>query len=158
MSLIKDGKLSENTLSLIADDQALDGVDTGIVSLERWLELSNTAQFGVLLPNTVDVNEIWPQIKNASVIALEFPAFADGRAYSQARVLREQKKFSGEIRATGQAVVRDQLHFMQRCGINAFELREDQDADACIKALTVDFSTAYQSATDSIQPIYVRRR
>ena len=57
-----------------------------------------------------------------ALVALEFPKFTDGRAYSQARLLRERYGYRGEIRAVGD-VLRDQLRFMARSGFDAFELR-----------------------------------
>ncbi|WP_240433631.1 DUF934 domain-containing protein [Solimonas sp. K1W22B-7] len=90
------------------------------------------------------------------LINLEFPGFADGRAYSQARILRDRHGYRGEIRASGGAVVRDQLHGMARCGINSFELRADQDPQVCLAAFE-DFGLAYQPAADGALTVLRRR-
>ena len=58
-----------------------------------------------------------------------FPSFRDGRAYSQARLLRERHGYDGELRATGQ-VLRDQFVFMLRAGFDAFEVKKESDAEA----------------------------
>jgi uncharacterized protein (DUF934 family) len=79
-------------------------------------------------------------------VALSFPTFKDGRAYSQARLLRERYGFRGELRATGQ-VLRDQLLFMHRAGFDAFELSKDADAPVFVQALT-RYSLFYQPAGD----------
>ena len=66
-----------------------------------------------------------------SLIAAEFPGPAEGRGYTQARQLREQWEFTGELRATGY-VRRDQLFFMARCGFNSFELPDiDMEGALC---------------------------
>jgi uncharacterized protein (DUF934 family) len=110
----------------------------------------------VLIPNTEDVAGLWSELKDRPFIAVLFPAWSDGRAFSQARVLRERFAYKGEIRATGD-VARDQLQFMQRCGINAFEIRADQDPALCLKSLR-DFDVAYQRAADSLQNVWAARR
>ena len=85
---------------------------------------------------------------------LAFPHFKDGRAYSQARLLRERYGFAGEIRARGE-ILRDQLYFMARCGVNAFEFSNTSTlgADAALN----EFSFVYQSAADKAQPAWRRR-
>ena len=89
------------------------------------------------------------------MIALEFPNFKDGRSYSHARLLRERFGFRGELRAVGD-VLRDQLFFMRRCGIDAFQVREDKDADDALKGLS-GFTVKYQTAADKEPPIYKTR-
>ncbi len=88
-----------------------------------------------------------------STIILDFPAFKDGRAYSQARLLRERYGYSGEIRARGD-ILRDQLLFMARCGFDAFEYQGDV---ASAEAAMREFSFAYQSAADQAAPVWRRR-
>ncbi len=73
-------------------------------------------------------------LEGLALVALRFPKFSDGRAYSQARVLRGRHGFRGEVRAVGD-VLRDHLLFMQRCGFDAFLLREDQEAEEAGAAL-----------------------
>lgn len=89
------------------------------------------------------------------MIALEFPNFKDGRSYSHARLLRERFGFRGELRAVGD-VLRDQLFFMRRCGIDAFQVREDKDAEDALKGLS-GFTVKYQTAADKEPPIYKTR-
>ncbi len=68
------------------------------------------------------------------MIGAEFPGPADGRGYTQGRLLRERFDFKGELRATGY-VRRDQLFFLARCGFNSFELSE-ADIQAALAALS----------------------
>ena len=80
------------------------------------------------------------------MIALEFPTFKDGRAYSTARLLRERHGFRGELRAVGN-VLRDQLSFMHRCGFNAFEVDGDDAAEKLREALA-EVGACYQWTGD----------
>ena len=80
------------------------------------------------------------------MIALDFPKFSDGRAYTQARLLRERFGYRGELRATGN-VLRDQLLFMLRCGFDAFETGDQVTAEVVERSLA-SFSLAYQPAAD----------
>ena len=77
----------------------------------RASSCSAAGQTGVLWPNDRDVAELAPYLDRLALVALAFPNFKDGRAYSQARILRERHRFRGELRATGQ-VLRDQFLFL----------------------------------------------
>lgn len=81
---------------------------------------------------------------------------ADGRAFTQARLLRERYGFKGEIRATGD-VLYDQLFYMQRCGMNGFELRDDQNASNSLKAFE-EMTVTYQPASDEELPLWRRNK
>ncbi len=87
-------------------------------------------------------------------IDLHFPKFTDGRAYSQAFLLRRRLGFKGEIRATGDVLV-DQLVQMQRSGFDSAELRADQDA-AFAKVQFERFSAFYQGDAVTAQPLFQR--
>jgi uncharacterized protein (DUF934 family) len=110
---------------------------------------TRAAPFGVRLGNTVDIDSLDAGVLEAALIVLEFPSFGDGRAYSQARLLRDSRGYRGRLRATGAAVVRDQLQGMARCGIDQFELRADQSVERCREALH-EFTMAYQPARDTL--------
>jgi len=159
--LIHDGRAVENSWTETAEDQALPTHGRLVVSLERWRRERATlteASFvvGVRLANTLDLTKVWPEIADRPLLVLEFPKSGDGRAYSQARLLRERYGYTGELRASGD-VLRDQLQFMQRCGFNAYELRADQDLAECLAAFS-DFPMAYQRATDAIPNVWEQRR
>jgi uncharacterized protein (DUF934 family) len=145
---IRGLQAADNDWTTLADDAPVPAAGKVIVSLKRWrddgaaLKQSSALQVGVLIPNTEDAVALWPELQDRPLLALHWPAAGDGRAYSQARLLRERCGFGGELRAVGH-VLRDQLQFMQRCGIDAFELRADQDLDDCLRAFE-DFSLAYQ--------------
>jgi uncharacterized protein (DUF934 family) len=115
----------------------------------------HNGRVAVTVPNDEDIVELYPSINKADVIRLQFPAFADGRAYSQARLLRDRLGFEGDIRATGD-VLRDQLFQMHRCGFSSFELREDQNAELALTDFS-RFDVLYQPAADESLPLFKRR-
>ena len=130
MALVKNNLIIEDEWALVEDDAALvDG--PVIVSLKRWTDdrenlLSRSGSLGIVLKSSENPDEILQDLQFFQVIALDFPAFTDGRAYSYARLLRERHSFDGEIRAVGN-VLRDQISLMHRCGFDAFEINEDDE-------------------------------
>ena len=88
-------------------------------------------------------------------VEVNFTSAVDGRGYSLARLLRERHGYAGELRAVGD-VQRDQLHYLSRCGFDAFLLREGEDAEGALAALH-DFSEAYQGSAAQPQPLFRRR-
>lgn len=105
---------------------------------------------GVLfIANDADPEALAEQVQAASVVALEFPVFTDGRAFSQAVVLRRRLGFTGTVRATGDVLI-DQLQQMQRTGFTQAVLREDQDAEHGSRLLA-HYDDFYQG--DSTQPM-----
>jgi uncharacterized protein (DUF934 family) len=88
---------------------------------------------GALLEAHEDPWSIAEHLDRLALIAIRFAKFSDGRGYSIARLLRTRYWYRGELRAVGD-VLRDQLLFLQRCGFDTFELREDQDAGESLAA------------------------
>ena len=117
--------------------------------------LAHNPTAGVWLESGEDPAAIAGDLESLPVIAVNFPKFTDGRSYSTARLLRERYGYRGEIRAIGD-VLQDQLFYMQRCGINAFALKEDKDLEAALAGFRV-FSERYQAAVDEPQPLFRRR-
>ncbi|MEM9014524.1 MAG: DUF934 domain-containing protein [Pseudomonadota bacterium] len=126
------------------------------VTLDAWLENPHAHAGATILVinNDEDLFDLRCDFAGFSVIVLDFPSFADGRAYSQARLLRERYGFRGEIRARGD-ILRDQLFFMVRCGIDGFEM-DTGDAATANDAFS-EFSFAYQRAADKGEPIWRMR-
>lgn len=152
-ALIRNCQIVANDLVMLDDEAAVPSSGKAVVSLARWQQNSaqlrkETAEIGVRIPNTADLTTVWAELKDRSLLIIDFPGFGDGRAYSQARLLRDRYQFQGEIVAIGAAVVRDQIQNMQRSGINSFLLRADQDPKVCLTAFN-DFSSAYQKAADA---------
>jgi uncharacterized protein (DUF934 family) len=151
MPLVKNGKIAADTFVYVADDAELPEGGAVLVSAARFLEdpkalLARMGELGVVWPNNRDLDDLLPFLDRLAVIALVFPSFRDGRAYSQARLLRERHGYKGELRATGQ-VLRDQFLFMLRAGFDALEARKDSDAEAF--ALSAKrYSVFYQPTGD----------
>ena len=125
------------------------------VSLEQWRGGSRPeGAVALVLPNTADVGEIAPDLSRFAVIVLEFPNFRDGRAYSQARLLRQRYGYAGRISARGE-ILRDQALFMARAGIDEVET-DAARAEGVVAALT-EFSAFYQQGADGSEPVWRRR-
>ncbi len=128
MPLVKGGNIVNDAYLHMADDPELPGDGAILISAARFLEdpeglLRRPGKLGVIWPNNRDVDDLLPCLDRLAVVALVFPTFRDGRAYTQARLLRERHGYRGELRATGQ-VLRDQFVFMLRAGFDAFEVKE----------------------------------
>lgn len=160
--IISGQRIINDDCQHLDDEASLPNVGSFTISLTRWKDQHETMtkdkldRLGVRIPNDVDVNEHATLLKHVSFIAVEFPKFGDGRAFSQARVLREQLGYTGEIRAIGD-VLRDQIGHMARCGITAFEIRPDRSIEDALKAFH-EMSVTYQPATDTADSIFLRRR
>ncbi len=150
MKIIKDKQLIENDWTFIEDDESpIDG--KVCVSLSRWLQnkaeiTEKSAQIGVRLAPTDDVSQLGNDLSQINLIEVSFPAFTDGRGFSQTRLLRRQYDYSGEIRATGNFMA-DQAFYMSRVGINAFAMNSEDDLKTALTTLN-DFSQAYQPSTN----------
>ena len=151
MPLIKGDTLAADPWASPADDEPLPAGEPAIVSLERWQAERETlakrnAPLGVRLRSDQPPGEIAGDLDHFAVIALEFPKFTDGRAYSYARLLRERYGYRGELRAVGN-VLRDQALFMLRCGFDALEVKEGETEQDWEKAVHA-FSVFYQPTAD----------
>jgi len=101
-----------------------------------------------------EIEVIADQLASIEVVALAFPAFSDGRAYSSASILRRTYGFTGEIRAIGDVRI-DQLEQMVRCGFDTFELADGQDSALAAEKLA-GFTYSYQSTIDR-KPLFHTR-
>ena len=151
MPLIKNDKLIEDSWVAANDDEPLPLAEAIIVSLERWQAsrgelLARNGRLGLRLKSDQSPVLVAEDLEHFDLIALEFPKFKDGRAYSYARLLRGRYGYKGELRAVGE-VLRDQLIFMHRCGFDAFEVANDEALDGWRKAAR-EISVWYQPGTD----------
>jgi len=122
---------------------------------EELLSRAETGTLGVWLDAKEGPEAIAGDVQRFPLIAVSFPKFGDGRGYSIARLLRERYGFKGELRAIGD-VLHDHVFFMEQCGFDAFELREDQDAHQALSAFD-SFSDAYQASVLRPVPLFRRR-
>ena len=115
------------------------------------LQHPNESPQALRLDNTADVQAL--PLEGVTLVELQFPKFTDGRAYSQATLLR-RRGYSGEVRATGDVLV-DQLVQMQRCGFTSAVLRADQSLATGQRLLTQALPT-YQGDSRDQRPHFVR--
>lgn len=129
-----------------------------LLSLEQWHAVREgwprELPTGLMLDNTVDVAEVATDLPRLALIVLRFPKWVDGRAYSQARLLRKRHRFGGEIRACGE-VLADMLPLLARTGFDAVVLRADQSIDAAHRALSF-FGGHYQGDVREPLPRFAR--
>lgn len=130
-------------------------VPLGLWASERDALSFRLGRIGVWLEADADPAAIAPDLPRFGVIAIRFRSVGDGRGYSLARLLRERYGYRGELRAIGE-VLRDQLHYLSRCGFDAFALRADQDPEQALSAFG-DFSEAYQASVERPEPLFRRR-
>jgi uncharacterized protein (DUF934 family) len=151
MPLVKGGRITDDAFVHVADGADLPAGGAVLVTAPRFLEspdaqLARTGKVGVIWPNNRDIDDLVPHLARLAAVALVFPTFRDGRAYSQARLLRERFAYRGELRATGQ-VLRDQFVFMLRAGFDAFEVKKQSDAEAFAQTAK-RYSVFYQPTGD----------
>jgi uncharacterized protein (DUF934 family) len=110
---------------------------------------------GVRIEPAEEVEALAYDLPRLSVVALAFPKYRDGRAYTSARLLRERFAYQGEVRAVGD-VLQEQAGFMVRCGFDAFEPNDGATPEAWTKAAN-RFRHVYQRAVDA-RPIAADER
>ena len=151
MPLFRESGIVEDPWLKLADDEPLPADGLVLVSFARWRQaraalLARRGPVGVAFANTEAVETLGADVARLDLIALHFPKFSDGRAYSQARLLRGRLGYGGELRATGN-VLRDQFVFMLRAGFDAFEVTKEADAEAFAETVR-RYSIFYQPTGD----------
>lgn len=129
-----------------------------VLPLACWLSRRiehHPARDAVWLGPDDEVESLKPWLKLLPMIALDFPSFRDGRAYSQAYLLRTRLGWLGELRAIGD-VLRDQLSHMRQCGFDSFAVRADKCADDALKGLA-GMSVQYGRSAIEPRPLFRRR-
>ncbi|AMO68491.1 hypothetical protein DOK_10462 [gamma proteobacterium BDW918] len=156
--IIKDLNVVEDSWQVWRDTETLPATGGYIVPLSLWQahkeELLALGNIAVFLASDQSPKLLGTDVQSFTLIAVDFPKFADGRGFSYGRELREQHGFTGELRAIGD-FMRDQLYFLKRCGFNSFALQSD-DLDEALASFN-DFSDAYQPSIDQALPIFRRR-
>src|SRR5436190_10994785 len=145
----------------VADDEPLPDAGGVILTLTRFQAegdalLDQGRAVGVRLEVGESVEDLAYDLPRLSLVALAFPKFRDGRAYTSARLLRERFGFDGEVRAVGD-VLREQAPFMVRCGFDAFEPADGSTPQEWT-ATAFRHRHVYQRAADDREPAFVERR
>lgn len=148
--LVKDGRIAEDTFTALSDDAPLpDG--PVIVPLKRFLSerdrlLARNLPVGVRLETSDTPESLGEDVHRLALVELHVPYFKDGRAFSWARLLRTRMGYRGEIRVSGH-VLKDQLAFFRRVGVDAFSLAHDFPL-ADIEHALGEISNFYQPSVD----------
>ena len=124
------------------------------IALTDWEGLADKSGSAVQLEPGDDLSPLLDHLESIDLVAINFPVFTDGRGFTYARELRD-RGYRGEIRAVGH-FIRDQLTYLTRVGVNAFEPAGDLDLDEAVASLA-DFSEFYQASTKETLPLFRRR-
>jgi uncharacterized protein (DUF934 family) len=148
--LIKGGAYAQDGFAPVADDAPLPE-GAVIVSLARFQKdrealLARNTPVGVKLQSSENPELLGADVNHFALIALEFPKFRDGRAFSWARMLRTRLGYTGEIRAVGDFLY-DQVNYQHRVGFDAWEVPDHFTIEMFNKALT-EMTNVYQPSTD----------
>lgn len=160
MPLLKNGKLVDDCWAFVPDGQELSPGGCVTVSLARFLSQEDqlTARneaIGVRLEPSDDPKLLVEHFARIGMIELNFPKYTDGRAFSQAELLRRRYGYQGELRAVGQ-VLHDQLGMMVRTGFDAMVL-DSANPEAIYQSAVGEFSEAYQPAADGRLSVFEKR-
>ena len=159
-TIIKDKSIIDSPFEKVdaenADINASNVLLPLVFVLENKAAIKGRNDIGVWIDAGEDVEDIEALANQLPIIALNFPAFNDGRAYSSANILRRKFGYQGEIRAVGD-VRRDQLEQMVNCGINAFDMAEGQNLEQSLNGLK-SFSYNYQGTIDRPDPLFRQRK
>jgi uncharacterized protein (DUF934 family) len=124
----RDG-FADNLWSFVGDGAPTPGEGAVVVSLDRWLAERDALKgradaVGVAVDAGAEAQEHLADLAGRPLVALAFAKFADGRAFSYARILRDRLGFKGELRATGEVLI-DEIPLMLRCGFDSFEVTNE---------------------------------
>src|SRR5262249_17594280 len=160
MPLVENGQIVQDRYRYLSDEEPIPERVPVIVPARRFLAnadelIRRDGSLGVLWPNDRRIAELAPWLGHLALVALQFPKFRDGRAYSQARLLRETYGFRGTLRATGD-LLRDQFQFLIRPGLDSCEVKKAADAHAFVEAAN-RYSVVYQPSADGRTPALRRR-
>ena len=111
-----------------------------------------TGSAALLVGGDIELDDIAALLPRATAVHITFPKVTDGRGFSLAYLLRKRANYTGELRAVG-AFTRDQLFYLERTGFNAMTLREGEDANAALAAMS-PFSVRYQGSVDEPRALF----
>lgn len=147
MPLLENGHVTQDRWHMAVEGEALPegAVIVPLERLEEGLARAGDAPLGVAIAPDVDVAVLRTALPRLALVAVTFPSFRDGRAFTQARALREHLGFTGEIRATGKPLP-DQYEFLLRCGVTTVQTERAEDISVWQQAHEI-ITIAYQPST-----------
>lgn len=153
MLLNKHGETAENENIIITDVDGLTLHDDQILPYAYWLEQKTEIKqklnrVAIWLDSDDDIAELEDDLSSINMIALNFPKFGDGRAFTMAHLLQDKYGFEGEIRAIGHPIA-DQAQFLFRCGVDSIDIPDGQDPQIWVKEAT-RMSRFYQRSAENI--------
>ena len=144
--------------SVVPADQPISPSAHQLLGWDQWLELRDRwpqdLPVGVVFPNHLHVSDVVPDLPRLALVALQFPKWTDGRAYSQARLLRTRHRFAGGLRAIGD-VIPDMAAQLSRTGFDAVQLRAGERIDVARRMLDF-FPVFYQADVHEPRLRFVR--
>jgi phosphoadenosine phosphosulfate reductase len=148
MALWREGGFADDSWTALDDGAPAPAEGAIVVSLSRWLAERETlaarkAPVGVAVEAGNDAQAHLKELAERPLVALAFAKFADGRAFSYARLLKDRYGFKGELRATGDVLI-DEIPLMLRCGFTAFEATDAPTIRALEAGRLPGFSLHYQ--------------
>ena len=146
-----EAAMVDDSFLRIEDEGTIPETGDVLVSLERFESerdalVARSGALGVWLRSDQSPDALTDDLDRIALVALDFPTFADGRAYSSARLLRERYGFKGELRAIGD-VLCEQLSFMVRSGFDSFEMASANALEE-YNAIASEVRVVYQPTGD----------
>lgn len=159
--LVKNLEIARDPWTLIDSSDACDSAssDRCIVPFDHWASSqasSSPSKVGFWVDGEADIEQVCRHLEGASLIAIKFPAFADGRGLSLGALLRSRYGFEGELRAFGD-ILPDLAQYLHRSGFDAFAVEDRRAAEVAIASIG-SISDHYQASVLQPQPAFRRVR
>ncbi|MEP1207409.1 MAG: DUF934 domain-containing protein [Rhizobiaceae bacterium] len=157
-TLFVGGSVTEDRWVSIDGEQPVPEGEDVVVSLAIFEEqrhallTRNVGKLGVYLEADDQIDTIVDDLDKISLVALDFPSFADGRAYSKARLLRDRHGFGGQVRATGDVRI-DQVQHMRRSGFDALQVSHQPTVDSLMEIKDAGLDLFYQPAIEGAEAL-----
>ncbi len=163
-TLLEADQVADNPWTLVLDTETTpDDLPAGpvMIPVSVWLAHRSTLSerqepVAIWLPSDAEPDEFADELDSFELIGIQFPSFNDGRALSLATLLRTRYGYRGALRAVGE-VHEDLIHYMRRCGIDSYLLREGGNVEAAQRNYAI-MSDYYQGSVIEPQPLFRRAR
>jgi uncharacterized protein (DUF934 family) len=160
MAIFKNGEFIDDRWRALPDGEAAPISGHVIFPYDWWMEErqvfdGSNVPLGLRIEPGTKLEDIADDIKRFSVIALVFPKFGDGRAFSLARLLRDRYGYAGELRAVGEVLI-DEIQLMRRCGFDAFDVTDPVTEKALREGRAPGVSHFYQPSCAPETPVGTR--